>query len=427
MINTYDDAIKWMEQQKNSQPRVGLEKINHALAHLNFPQKQLKVIQVVGTNGKGSVCAYLTQLMLKHHYSVGTFTSPHIMKWNERIRYNNVPISDEDVIKYVRQLKELNDYMARTEYGKLVFFELYTVLMVLYFKDCSLDICIIEAGIGGLNDCTNIFEKSDTIITTIDFDHIDKLGNSIESIAFQKAGIIKENGLVWVGRVNETAQEVIQKQASQKQATYHCLLNETITMIQSDLAGNQFEIYDNRYTTTLIGKHQIDNAALAILFFKSWCQKNNYSWDEQAIYQAIEMTQWMGRLEKVCNAPDIYLDGAHNVLGLSYLLETISNTFDMSQVIILYSGLLTKNQVEHYELFEQYEPILVYTTSFRHSKAITQQDWEEITNNGQQHSFYWLENWQSWLKEKRNQQDKTIVVTGSLYFVAQVREFLIDN
>lgn len=200
-FTTVEQATAWLDAQTNPKQRIGLKKIETAMNYVNNPHLGLPVIHITGTNGKGSTTTFLKELLLSQGLAVGTFTSPHIMRFNERISYNGENISDDDLIRIIEQMVEVNEYMETTEYGRLIFFELYTVMMALYFQEKQPDVCLIEVGIGGENDCTNVFKADLAILTTIGLDHEDLLGDTVEAVATEKSGIIKEKSIVVTGPI----------------------------------------------------------------------------------------------------------------------------------------------------------------------------------------------------------------------------------
>ncbi|MBR7928387.1 bifunctional folylpolyglutamate synthase/dihydrofolate synthase [Aerococcaceae bacterium zg-ZUI334] len=419
-FSTIEEILAWLHGQKNPIHREGLDKIKTALAFLGNPQQNLKTIHISGTNGKGSVTAYLKQLFLAHGMSVGAFTSPHIMRFNERITFNHEEISDETLMRLMSQVALMNDYMEQTEYGRLVYFELYTVLMFLYFQEQQPDICLIEVGIGGLLDCTNVIESSDVVITTVGLDHIDKLGSTYAEIATQKAGIIYPHSDVYVGELPESALLAVEFVCHEKGATLHHLPKEQPYQLVSEslVEGTTFQIADNLYTIHLLGRHQVHNAALARMVFVNWMQKNRQMLDETKVRDALAATKWLARMEKMSDNPLIYIDGAHNEAGIKALIQVIQTHFENQSVSILYAGLQTKNQVEHLALLQSMPLEQLVLTTFDHYQAMTEVQFAEIC----QDSNVPIRFESDWYSVLQNQKDTIWIVTGSLYFVSEVRQ-----
>ena len=218
------EAISWLDTQKSSVPSnngSGVEKVKVALSFIGNPHHGIPAIHITGTNGKGSTTAFLRELLLSQGLQVGTFTSPHIMTFKERFTFNGELISDEDLLSIVEEMVHVNEYMEQTEFGRLVFFELYTVMMAIYFKMKKPDVCLIEVGIGGRRDCTSVIEGQISIITTIGLDHSDKLGNTVEEVAAEKAGLIKRGTQVVTGLIEQGPLNVIEDYAREMNAAIY--------------------------------------------------------------------------------------------------------------------------------------------------------------------------------------------------------------
>nr|WP_276934185.1 Mur ligase family protein [Globicatella sulfidifaciens] len=423
MIRTIEEAIQWMDDQQTEVHRVGLNKIQVALDFVGNPQRGLKTIHIGGTNGKGSVTAYLRNLFMKHGFTVGVFTSPHIMKFNERISLNGEAIDDETVIRLVKKMVELNEYMATTPYSRLVFFELYTVMMFLYFNEVQPDICLIEVGLGGLNDCTNVIDSKDILITTIGKDHVEQLGHTYREIAQQKAGIIHGDADVFIGELPAEAEAEIERICAIEGATLYRLGQDATYEIQSQslTQGSIFQFNNHDiYCINMIGKHQIHNASLSLLFFQHWMRKYGHVIDTQLEHQALFETKWIGRMEKLSNQPLIYIDGAHNEAGLNALANTMQTYLADKKIKLIYSGLMTKNQLEHVNLLLKMPLAEIVFTEFEHPNSMLVDDFELLVKQQPEINIptrFSID----WEHELTPGDQDILVVTGSLYFIAQVR------
>lgn len=429
MIRTIEEAIEWMDDQQTEVHRVGLNKIKVALDFVGNPQRGLKTIHIGGTNGKGSVTAYLRNLFMKHGFTVGGFTSPHIMKFNERISLNGEAIDDETVIRLVNKMVELNEYMATTPYSRLVFFELYTVMMFLYFNEVQPDICLIEVGLGGLNDCTNVLDSKDILITTIGKDHVERLGHTYREIAQQKAGIIHGDADVFIGELPAEAEAEIERICAIEGATLYRLGQDATYEIQSHslTQGSIFRFNSqDSYCINMIGKHQIHNASLSLLFFQHWMRKYGHVIDTQLEHQALFETKWIGRMEKLSNQPLIYIDGAHNEAGLNALADTMQTYLADKKIKLIYSGLMTKNQLSHVNLLLKMPLAEIVFTEFEHPNSMLVDDFELLVK---QHPEINIPTRFSidWEHELTPGDQDMLVVTGSLYFIAQVRAHYLNK
>lgn len=440
-FTTVEQATAWLDAQTNPKQRIGLKKIETAMNYVNNPHLGLPVIHITGTNGKGSTTTFLKESLLSQGLAVGTFTSPHIMRFNERISYNGENISDDDLIRIIEQMVEVNEYMETTEYGRLIFFELYTVMMALYFQEKQPDVCLIEVGIGGENDCTNVFKADLAILTTIGLDHEDLLGDTVEAVATEKSGIIKEKSIVVTGPIQASPLNVVSERAK--------LMNGSHVKFDVDYGfdniqnlkenGSSFDFWQvvdgqkhvRNWQITMLGRYQIDNATIALKAFIAWMSHHGqYINFEDAAY-ALKHTKWMARMEKISENPIIYIDGAHNAHGLTALKSLVDEYFYDKEITILYAGLSTKNQDEQLPILQSFEADNLYLTQFDHRKAMSIDDFEELADELLDTSFEMVEDWQSFLLEFVEKADETkeriLLVTGSLYFVSDVRQLFLKK
>lgn len=400
MITTYEEALQWLYAQPRGKKRKNLDDIKIILAQLNNPHLSTRIIHVAGTNGKGSTIAFLKDILMAHGYTVATFTSPHITVFNERFQINHQMIDNDTIVKYINQLKAFD----------LAQFEIFTLLFFLYITDNAVDYAIVEVGIGGLMDTTNVVHPILSIITSVGFDHMDLLGETIEEIAIQKAGIIKQNIPVIIGQINDKAMQVIKQIANKQQSSYY-VPQVCDVVYKRDCTTFQFN--DKTYGITLLGEHQVNNAALAIQCSRLILEKK---WQYELTQQAIQQTKWIGRFEKISTQPIIYLDGAHNIEGINSLVTTINRLFDVSKVQILFGALERKSYDEMLKRLSQYT---LKITTFDFYGSLQKENLSEV------YQSYFIENWQQEIKRWCKQSDNHIyIVTGSLYFIAQVREFM---
>lgn len=462
MFNYLIEALNWVENQENPIPRpAGDEKLSLAFEYLGNPHKDLSnIIHVTGTNGKGSTVAFLEKLLRSQGYNVGTFTGPHIMYFNERFKYNGEFISDQLLLEIINTMVDLNKYMQTTEYGKLVFFELFTVMMVLFFKEVEPDIIICEVGIGGFNDATHILDTDVQIITTVGIDHEDLMGNSIESVAIEKAGIIKPNSLVMLGNVPDTAREIFSKRARRLGCDIAVYDHNFYYAEPDNLGpdGSRFKYYDSihcgdihseelmenyeglTFQTRMVGEHQIQNASLALAtFFRLMDKDPDKEVNEVAAANALLETKWDGRMERIrTEAPMIYIDGAHNPAGLSALKSMLEQFFPDKDITLLYTGIDTKDQKTQIKQLLDLNLSKLVFTEFDNSKAVSLNIFQEyykdaldeknIFSEDQETSVEFVDNWQQYIKyfieKEKDNTDSLLLITGSLYFISQVRQFM---
>ncbi|MDI3309817.1 MAG: Mur ligase family protein [Thermoanaerobacterium sp.] len=263
----YSDAIEYIHNTNKFGIKLGLENIRCLLERMGNPQKNLKFIHVAGTNGKGSTCAFINSILIDAGFKVGLYTSPYLEEFEERMRINNKNIPKNKLADYVEYIKDVVDKMLDDGYHHPTEFELITAIAFKYFYDENVDFVVLEVGLGGRFDATNVIDNSlVSVISTIDYDHMDKLGDTLAKIAYEKAGIIKENGTVVSFYQKDEALQVIERVASLKDASLSVLNISDIEIVESN---SDYQIFNYKNYKNLkiriIGKHQIYNASLALM------------------------------------------------------------------------------------------------------------------------------------------------------------------
>ena len=306
--------------------------LNHTVWLLKFlknPQDNFKTIHVAGTNGKGSTAAIINSILIANGYKVGLYTSPHLLNFNERIRVNGVTITDEEIISFMKHVEPAINEIKST------FFEVTTAMAFYHFSNNDVDIAIIETGLGGRLDSTNVVNPSLTVMTPISLDHRDILGNTIEKIAKEKAGIIKKGvPLITANQVNNVS-KILEKRVKKKESVMHICPNPESIKLSSD--GTSFEVNGNNFNTSLIGKHQAQNATLAIATINLFNSDIPY----EIIDKGLRNVNWPGRLQLVSDK--IYYDVAHNEDGIKSVLNNLKRMFPTSK---LYGLLCLKGDKE---------------------------------------------------------------------------------
>ena len=296
---------------------MGLNHTLWLLKSLNNPQDNFKTIHLAGTNGKGSTAAIINSILIANGYKVGLYTSPHLISFNERIRVNGVTITDEEIISFMKHVEPAINKIKST------FFEVTTAMAFYHFNNNDVDIAIIETGLGGRLDSTNVVNPSLTVMTPISLDHRDILGSTIEKIAKEKAGIIKRGvPLITANQVNNVS-KILEKRIREKESVMHTCPNPESVKLSSD--GTSFEVYGNNFNTSLIGEHQAQNAALAMAAIKLFNPKISY----ETIGKGLKNVHWPGRLQLVSDK--IYYDVAHNENGVKSVLDNLSRMFPTSK------------------------------------------------------------------------------------------------
>ena len=426
--------LSWLATYRSSEPHFGLERMEAILALRGNPHLVCPVIHLAGTNGKGSTLAHLRSLLEVRGLRVGVFSSPYLVTFNEQIGINGVPISDKDLEDYLALYRDLLERNSsdQTLLG-LTEFELITAMAFDYFAAEKPDVVIMEVGMGGRLDSTNVCQPILTAITTIGLDHVALLGPDVASIAREKAGIIKEKIPVLLGRIELEAQEVIVQEAHRLSAPVEVLGQDFLVCYQESLADGEVFTYQSQnrsevqLKTGLLGLYQVDNAGLALALCDAFFQERGLSLlSQDEIIQAWSQVQWPGRLEIISTQPLIILDGAHNPHAVRPLIETLQERYAQLEKQVLFTCIQTKAIEEMLDLWLELEGSQLTLTTFEDPRAYSVKETQEIAlQKGLPH-----QEWKLFLTnyiEKESQQSDLLLVTGSLYFLAQVRAFLIEK
>lgn len=404
------EVEKWLHSRIGLNFRSGLGRMQRAVDLLGNPEQTYPIIHVTGTNGKGSTIAFMRELFVAHGKTVGTFTSPHIVSIHDRICINGDPISDTDFIRLADQVKAMEQRLLET-HDQLSFFELLTLIALLYFKEQKVDLVLLEVGIGGLLDTTNVVTGEIAIITSIGLDHQETLGDSLTAIAEQKAGIFKPGKSAVIANLAQEAQLVCQRTAT----------DLGVSLYQ---AYQDFSFRDGNFSSSLAdfnhlilgleGAYQEENAALALQAFLLFMAQRDEKVDQEAVRAALQATTWAGRLEVITE--HIYLDGAHNLPALERLVEFIQEKIQQGyQPQILFGALKRKDYSGMLTYLTEHLPdTALYVTSFDYQGSLEEQDFGDYTSIASYREF--IDNLEASAQEK-----DLLFVTGSLYFISEVR------
>ncbi len=439
-LYTYDEAVDWINGLIPFGIRPGLERITELMSLLGNPHQRLKFIHVAGTNGKGSTCAFLTSVLLQAGYDVGTFTSPYITKFTNRFQYNGEDIPEETLLKLANRLHPLVTDMASTVLGSPTMFEVSTALALLYYaEECYPDVVVWETGLGGRMDVTNIVTPVVSVITNIGMDHTDILGDTIEAIAGEKAGIIKPGVPVVTCVTQPEAIRVIQEKAQQVRSTVY-LSGEQFSYhrLDSDENGQAFHFagpfreLDARIR--MQGIYQMDNAAGALMVLELLRQYMAFILDDRDIALGLENAFWAGRFEKVVHEPRIVLDGAHNPEGAESLAKSIVDVYPHNKLNLMMGMLANK----HHEAYLQHILPLVDTLILTEPDFRRKMDAAELLQIVERlRPAIAKENLEiivepDWAKaldllKSRTEAEDLGVVSGTLYLIADVRAALLHQ
>ena len=335
----YNKCIETMYRLKRFGIKLGLSTIRSMMHGLGNPQNSFSCVHVAGTNGKGSIASSLASILKESNYRVGLYTSPHLVRFNERIQINDKPVSDENIVEAYEAVKNVctNVFTGKRE---PTFFEYSTAMALYEFGRQKVDWAVIETGMGGRLDATNIIKPALSIISNISLEHRTYLGNTIKEIAGEKGGIIKNNVPVVIGARQKNAISTLKDIAQQKSAPFFCFGDEFKIRRNKNKSFNYFGIKNTwrNLRTGLQGSHQVDNAGL-VLAACELIDKNKAEISFESIQKGLEKNHWPGRLDIVSANPLIILDGAHNLIATRRLVQYLSkNLFNRN--ITLVAGIL---------------------------------------------------------------------------------------
>ena len=328
----YTEALEYIHSICWTFTKPGLERISALCEKLGNPQDELKFIHVAGTNGKGSFCSMIDSVLRAAGYKTGLFTSPYIKVFNERMQFCGKNIEDNELAEITEYVKPYADSME----DKPTEFELITAIGFEYFKRKKCDVVILEAGMGGRLDSTNIIKSSLlSVITGISLDHTAFLGDTVEKIAAEKAGIIKENGSVLFGGNSKSVEEVIKAKAAEMGADYHFADKSSLDIVSSDLTGSTFNYLGYKEVNLpLLGLYQPWNAA-NVLCALEILKSKGFNVSEEAVRAGLLAARWPARFEIISRDPLIIFDGAHNPEGIETAVASIKRYFGDQKVCIL--------------------------------------------------------------------------------------------
>ena len=426
----YEESLKYIQETHKFGIRLGLDNMSKLLELLGNPQDKLNIIHVAGTNGKGSTCSFITSILKECGYKVGLYTSPYLETFTERIRINGENIPEEDVARIVTLIREKIEQMVSEGYSYPTEFEIVTTMAFYYYCEQEVDFVALEVGLGGRYDATNIIKKSDvSVITSISLDHVGILGDTVAKIAYEKGGIIKENGVAVVYDQSDEAKNIIKDICKEKNAKYIEVKFDDINVKQSDINSQVYDcsIMGQRYEDLeiqLIGDHQINNSMLALSAIEVLKELKNLNLNEKDIRKGLLNTRWPGRIEKIMDKPTFIIDGAHNEDGARSLAKAIAKNFNGKKATLLIGMLEDKDIDGVLEILMPYFNKVITTTP-DNDRAINCETLREkiskyvddvvAISNIEDAVNYTLRN---------AKEDDVIISSGSLYMIGTVRTIL---
>lgn len=409
MNHKLNSLISKLESLTKSSKRENLSYLKDALSLLNINLDKIKKVHVAGTNGKGSTSLYLTNILMENNLKVGTFLSPYLLSFNERIKINDNNINDHDLIVLLEFIFDFKERFYKLYNHDLAFFELLTLMAFKYFSESNIDVMVIEVGIGGLLDVTNIIDYDVSLITNIGFDHMKQLGSTLESIAENKVGIIKENNHL-ITTVDSKFHDLFRNYVNKYNGTYDFINPNNIKIVnENPLIINYL---DNEFLSPLLGYYQGSNLALAIK--ASIYLYPNIKFD--IIKKGVLNTKHPGRLEKIHD--DLYLDGAHNKPAIMALTNSLKLLFKGINIYILFSSLSDKDHDEMLNILSDVTINIILTSfpDFRF-KPIINEKYLKIDDPKEALEYIY----------KNKTKEDIIIVTGSIHFIGYMKKCIINE
>lgn len=426
----YREAMEYLVNLTTFGFNFGLDRIKYLLEQFDNPQDKIKTVHIGGTNGKGSTSAMLSAMLQKAGCRVGVFTSPHLHSYRERVVINDEQIPEERVAELLTRLKAVLDRMVKEGHEHPTEFEVNTALAFIYFFEEKVDLAVIEVGLGGLIDSTNVITPLVSVITNVGMDHMDYLGQTLPEIAAIKAGIIKDKGLVVTAATRPEVLAVIEKVCKEKSARLVKVQDGySWQSIESSPLGQRFNlsgpqrVYADLHLK-LLGEHQMVNAATAVAVAEALNSYCDIRLDPVHIRQGLAEVSWPGRLELV--RPGVLLDGAHNLDGAETLAKALQNVFNYRQLILCIGMLADKERSKVLALLGPLANKIVVTKPNNPRAG----NWQEMAGQAKSYvdEVYLREEIPEavdWAVELAGEGD-LVCITGSLYMISEARAYLLD-
>lgn len=423
----YIEAIKYIEGIGKFGMNFGLDRIKRLCELIGNPQEKLKIIHVAGTNGKGSTSTFISNILISQGYNVGTYTSPYLERFTERIKINNNEILEDEVVNLIENIKPAIDMVIKEGYDHPTEFEIITACAFKYFYEKQVDFVVLEVGLGGRLDATNVVTPVVSIITSISFDHMNILGDTLSKIAAEKAGIIKENIPLVLYPQQQEARDVILNIAKEKKSKVYNVSEVEYNISNDTVDGIVFNIkFDDKIYNNLkikmVNRYQVLNAITAILTIKV-LNDNGYFISDESIYNGLDNSKWPGRFEVVHKNPYIILDGGHNIQGVEELVKGLKNYFLNKKIKIVCGMLKDKDYVSMIkEMSKVCNDFIAVTPN--NPRALTANELADEINKLNLKATA-IENISEALEFViKNIDYEVLVFCGSLYLIGEVRKKL---
>lgn len=418
----YETAMNYLRGDVCSGMKLGLQNIRSLMEKLGNPQDKIKIIHVAGTNGKGSCTSFVNSVLVSQGYKVGMFTSPSIYNFEERIRINNTNISEENLISLMKEVKEVAETLETFPAD----FELITAIAYLYFYREKCDYVIMEVGLGGRLDATNVVDKPYiTVITSISLDHQQFLGNTLPEIAYEKAGIIKENIPVVIYSQSEEVMNTLENIAKSKKAENVKNDLSSVKIIDNTIEGQTIAYKEYKdLKISLIGEHQVNNSTLALEVIDKMREMGTEI-SKEAVYEGFKNVIWPCRFELVSKNPYFILDGAHNIDGVDKFISSVKFYFANRKKIAIFGVLEDK---DYMQMLEKIVPTfdIFLTVTPDSDRAMKSYKLKNVISSMTDKEIYNFEDYNDAIKKsfELSKEEDLICAFGSLYFVGEVRKLL---
>ncbi|MFY9313871.1 MAG: bifunctional folylpolyglutamate synthase/dihydrofolate synthase [Tepidanaerobacter sp.] len=438
---SYEEALDFIHGLNRFGTKLGLHNITKLLELLGNPHENIKIIHVAGTNGKGSTCAMIASILRSAGFKVGLYISPYLEVFNERMQVNGENISNEDLARLTEKVREKVFYMRENGLGSPTEFEVVTAIGFSYFKEQAVDFLVLEVGMGGRLDATNVVTPLVSVITPISMDHQQYLGSTLRDISREKCGIIKQGVPVVTAPQEDEAMAVIEDTCRERNCSLTKVINSSVSrspdtisyrFVNGGIKGMTFDLYTPKtdypgLQIGLMGRHQLDNAATAVAAVEP-LGNSGVNLSREAIYKGLKGARWPGRLEIMKEKPTVLIDGAHNIAGIKTLKAVLEEYFyDRKKILVV--GILEDK--DYTEMLEELIPVAdtVICTAPDNPRALSAARLAEAVSNIFQKSqikVYAQEKIEDALKLASSlaADEDMVVFAGSLYMIGHVRTLL---
>lgn len=423
----YNEAIAYVENTGKFAINLGLQRIQRLCDLAGNPEKELKIIHVAGTNGKGSTTTFISSILISQGYRVGIYTSPYIERFTERIKINAREISEDEVARLITEISSDIDKVEQEGLERPTEFEIITACAFKYFKEQKVDFVLLEVGLGGRFDATNIVYPLLSVITTISYDHINILGDTLGKIAYEKAGIIKNGRPVVIYPQEKEAMDVILSETEGRNSSVKLVQDIKYEVVQDSVDGIIFNAYGNReyknIKLNMTGSYQVMNAITALKAIETLVEEG-IKIDDSAIYEGFESSKWPGRFEIISREPYIVLDGGHNIQGIEVLASALKKYFPDKKIRIVCGMLKDK---EYGKMIERLGEVSSDFIAVRANspRALSADELKAAIEDKGKNAIS-VESIKDGVNKglKITKSEEVLVFCGSLYMIGEVRSIL---